>query len=86
MKVELILDNPDTVAYSGRKDSIILFTAFDRQDNNKFVSDMTRAIKSLDSKGVKMSALNISKESRYSLREVELNLHEIETIMNTLGV
>lgn len=86
MKIKLIVDEPEFINYSQRKDPIILFTAFDRADNNRFTSDMNNAILALDSKGKKITPRNLSKQSRYSVSEIELNLYEIENIMNGLGI
>ena len=86
MKVELMLDKPEFTAYSKSKDPIILFTAFDRQDNNKFRSDMTKVITKLAIHKLKISPVNIALHSGYGLKEIELNLYEIEQIMNALDV
>ena len=86
MKVELLIDKKEFQSYSKANDPIILFTAFDRQDNNKFMSDMTRVIRKLDASGGKITPKRIAISSGYSIKEVEMNLYEIEQIMNTLGV
>lgn len=86
MKVELILDKPNFVPYSRTKDPIILFTAFDRQDENKFRSDMTKTVRDLELRKIKITPKNIAIHSGYGMREIELNLYEIEQIMNALGV
>lgn len=59
---------------------------FERNDNNKFVSDMTRALNTLVDKKMKISAMNLSKISRYPLKEIELNLYEIGNIMDALDI
>ena len=74
------------VKYSKNKDVVILFTSFERDDNNKFISDMTKALKILNVKGLKISPTNLSIESKYSVKEIELNLHEITNIMDALGI
>jgi len=60
--------------------------SLERNDNNRFVSDITRALKSLDAKGKKISPKNICKESKYPMKEIELNLHEITNIMDALDL
>ena len=74
------------VQYSKRKDPVILFMALDRDDNNKFTARMTKALLSLSAQNKKLSPKNISIESRYNMKEIELNLFEIETIMDSLGL
>lgn len=86
MKVKLIIDKPDHVSYSKTKDPIILFTAFDRQDNNKFKSDMTKVINKLSIHKLKITPKNIAIHSGYGMKEIELNLYEIEQIMDALDV
>lgn len=72
--------------YKKSKDVIILFTAFERDDNSKFVSNITSALKRLDGKGKKITPKNLSIESKYSIKEIELNLHEITSIMDAIGI
>ena len=74
------------VKYSKTKDVVILFTAFERDDNNRFISDMTRAIRLLETQKKKISPKNLSIVSKYPIKEIELNLHEITTIMDALGI
>ena len=75
-----------SVKYSKSNDPIILFSVYDRQDNNKFVSKITSALQKLDSEGKKITPKNLSKETMYSLKEIELNFYEIITIMDTLEI
>lgn len=84
MKVELILDRPEFHRYSKNKDPIILFTAYDRADNNVFMSKMNNAIRSLDVKKIKKTPRNIAKESGYPMKEIELNLFEIGQIIDVI--
>ena len=86
MKIELIIDKKDHVSYSKTKDPIILFTAFDRQDNNRFKSDMTKVLTKLAIHKLKITPNNIALHSGYGLKEIELNLYEIEQIMDTLDI
>lgn len=74
------------VKYGNTKDAVELSTTFERDDNNKFVSDITRALLELDSSGTKISAINLSKKSKYPLKEIELNLYEITNIMDALCI
>ena len=74
------------VKYGKTKDAVELSTTFERDDNNKFVSDITRALRELDSSGIKISAINLSKKSKYPLKEIELNLYEITNIMDALCI
>jgi hypothetical protein len=74
------------VRYSVNKDAEEPVHNLDRDDNNKFVSNMTRALRTLQSQGKKISPRNISIESRYSMKEIELNLYEIENMMNALNI
>lgn len=73
------------IRYSHKKDPVILFMAYDRQDNNKFISKMTDGLIKLNTAGAKMTPKNISKQTGYSIKEIELNLNEIEIIMDSLG-
>lgn len=74
------------VKYSKTNDAVVLSTTFERDDNNQFVSNITRALRNLQIQNKKMSAVNIAIASGYKLKEIELNLTEIENIMNALGI
>lgn len=86
MKIKLDIDRPDHVSYSRTKDPIILFTSFDRQDDNRFKSDMHNVINKLVVNKLKVTPKNIAIHSGYGMREIELNLYEIEQIMDALDV
>jgi len=60
--------------------------SLDRDDNNVFISRITSALITLEDKGLTLSPTNISKESRYSMYEISLNMHEIESVMDALGL
>lgn len=64
----------------------IFFMALDRIDNSKFKATIANALKDLDKQGLKLSAINIAKQSGYPLKEIELNLFEVTQIMNGLGL
>ena len=84
---ELIKDAGFTpVKYSKNNDAIIMFMAYDAQDNNKFIADMTKAIKAIDVAGDKVTPRRISKASKYPLKEIEMNLFEIVKVMDRLGI
>jgi len=72
--------------YSSVKDPVILFMALDRKDNNAFTSTITNALYLLDKEGLKVTPKNLSKKTRYSIKEIELNLNEIECIMDAIGI
>lgn len=55
-------------------------------DNNVFVSKITKAVIFLNEKGLKLSPRNISKISRYSMYEIELNLNDIDNVISGLGL
>jgi monomeric isocitrate dehydrogenase len=65
---------------------VILFMALDREDNNRLTSKLTRAVIELDRRGEKINIPNMMKETKYCKKEIELNLFEITTIMDTLGI
>ena len=64
----------------------ILFTALERNDSNKFISNIHNAVLSLARKGEKLSPKNISKESGYGMREIETNLYEIGQVIDALDL
>lgn len=68
------------------KPHIVAFMAYDRSDNNKFVSSITDSLLALYREGKKLSPTNISKKSGYPIREIELNLFEIGGIIDSLGL
>jgi len=74
------------VNYSKRNDAVILFTSFERDDNNRFVSIITNAIKSLHGRGKKITPTNMRIETKLPKKEIELNMQQIENIMDALGI
>ena len=68
------------------KPPVIMFMAYDRDDNNKFTANMTNGVLALDRKGKKINIPNLSKETGYSKKEIEINLYEIQVIMDSLGI
>lgn len=81
---ELIVNKPGVVRYSGKKDSSQIQPSLDSMDNANFTSTITRAIKALDARGEKLTPRNISRESRYNMKEIELNLFEIGQIIDSV--
>ena len=65
---------------------MILFMALDREDNNQFHATITKAVLQLDREGKKITPKNLSRITRYPINEIELNLFEITTIMDGLGI
>ena len=74
------------VKYSSKKDVIILFTALERNDNDNFVSKVTKAVKDLDAIDKKITPKNIAIRTGFTIKDIELNLHEIVNIMDALGI
>lgn len=58
----------------------------DREDDLAFKNDMIAAILEISKKGLRISPSRISKISKYSMYEIELNLNEIDVIINGLGL
>jgi hypothetical protein len=74
------------VNYSKNKDAVESVPNLDRDDNNAFVQRITSSVISLNRKGIKLTPTNISKESKYNMKEIELNLYEIGVIIDSLGL
>jgi len=84
---ELIKDAGFTpVSYSKNKDAVESVPNLDRDDNNAFVQRITSSVISLARKGIKLTPTNISKESKYNMKDIELNLYEIGVIIDSLGL
>tara|TARA_R110000803_G_scaffold154286_1_gene219054 strand:- start:4708 stop:4977 length:270 start_codon:yes stop_codon:yes gene_type:complete len=60
--------------------------SIDREDNIKFKNTIIKAVLDISKQNLRLSPVNISKFSRYSLYEIELNLNEIDNIINGLGL
>ena len=60
--------------------------SIDREDNIKFKNTIIKAVLDINKQNLRLSPVNISKFSRYSLYEIELNLNEIDNIINGLGL
>lgn len=58
----------------------------DRNDDTAFKNSIIKAVTALSKKGLRLSPSNISKLSRYSMYEIELNLNEIDNIISGLGL
>lgn len=60
--------------------------SIDREDNVKFKNTIIKAVLEISKQGLRLSPKRISKFSRYSIYEIELNLNEIDNIINGLGL
>ena len=74
------------VKYSKNKDAIILFTALERNDNNNFIANITKAVKDLDALKLKITPKNLKARTGYTIKDIELNMSEIVNIMDALGI
>jgi hypothetical protein len=57
---------------------------FERQEEVKFKTDVTKAILQLIALGKKLNINNIAKTARYTRRDIEENLYEIGLIIEKL--
>jgi len=85
-KIDLLVDDKRFVGYSRSKDAVILFTAFERDDNNRFVSDITNALIQMDTMKVNITPENLARQAGYPKAEILLNMGEITQIMDNLGI
>jgi len=58
----------------------------DRDDDVAFKNNIIKAVLAISEKGLILSPRRISKLSRYSMYEIELNLNEIDNIISSLGL
>lgn len=55
-------------------------------DDMAFKNNIIKAVLAISDKGLILSPKRISKISRYSMYEIELNLNEIDNIISSLGL
>lgn len=60
--------------------------SIDREDDVAFKNNIIKAILTINEQGLTLSPKRISKVSRYSMYEIELNLSEIDNIISGLGL
>tara|TARA_R110000772_G_scaffold31949_2_gene78543 strand:- start:2251 stop:2520 length:270 start_codon:yes stop_codon:yes gene_type:complete len=58
----------------------------DRDDDVAFKNKIIKAVLAINEQGLRLSPIRISKLSRYSMYEIELNLNEIDNIISGLGL
>jgi hypothetical protein len=73
------------VKYSKNNDNTESMS-IDREDDISFKNKIIKAVIQLSKDGSKLSPSNISRLSRYSVYEIELNLNEVDNIINGLGL
>ena len=66
--------------------AIILTITYDMEDNYKFIANVTECLKWLNERGIKITPKNISIKTGYSVKEIELNLNEIQVVMDALNI